>query len=167
VILGMSTSTFTLIHVVLSLAGIGSGFVVLLGLLNRKRLDGWTMIFLTTSILTSVSGFLFPFERLLFSHVLGLLSLAVLTIAIFARHVFGCAGSWRWLYVVAASLALYFNCVAAVVQLFAKISALKAIAPTQTEPVFVAIQLVVLAIFVVLTILAVKRFAGVLVHPRL
>ena len=157
-ILGMSTSTFTLIHVLISLAGISSGFVVILGFLNGKGINGWTAIFFTTSLLTSLTGFLFPFERLLPSHILGLLSLTVLTIALFARNVFHLDGGWRLTYVVTAAMALYFNCFAAVVQLFAKIPALKATAPTQTEPSFMVAQGVVLAIFVVLTYLAAKRF---------
>jgi hypothetical protein len=159
-ILGMSNSTFTLIHVLISLAGIGSGFVVIFGLLHNKALDGWTAIFFTTALLTSVTGFLFPFEQLLRSHILGLLSLLVLTIALFARSVFHLDGCWRLLYVVTVAMALYFNCFAAIVQSFAKIPALKAIAPTQTEPPFVVAQAVVLMIFVVLTYLAAKRFRG-------
>jgi len=157
-IFGMSTSTFTLIHVLISLAGIGSGFMVIFGFLNGKALAGWNTIFFTTSLLTSLTGFFFPFERLLPSHILGLLSLTALTIALFARNVFDLAGGWRLIYVVTAAMVLYFNCFAAVVQLFAKIPALKATAPTQTEWPFVVAQGVVLAIFLVLTYLAAKRF---------
>ena len=156
----MSTSTFTLVHVLISLAGLGSGFVVLFGLLNGKRLDGWTGIFFATSMLTSLTGFAFSFERVLPSHILGLLSLTVLTIALFARSVFHLAGASRLIYVVTATMALYFNCFAAVVQLFAKIPALKAKAPTQTETPFVVAQGLVLAIFVGLTYVAAKRFRG-------
>lgn len=159
-ILGMSTSTFTLIHVLISLTGIASGFVVIFGFLNGRCLDGWTGIYITASLLTSVTGFAFSFERLLPSHILGLLSLTVLTIALFARNVFHLAGWWRLIFVVTIAMALYFNCFAAVVQSFAKIPALKAVAPTQTEPPFVVAQGVVLAIFVVLTYLAAKRFRG-------
>lgn len=157
-ILGMSTSMFTLVHVLISLAGIGSGFVVLIGMLNSQRRDGWTGIFVITSMLTSLTGFLFPFEQLLPSHLLGLLSLLVITIALFARNVFHFAGPWRLVYVVAIAMALYLNCFAAVVQLFAKIPALKALAPTQTEPPFLIAQSLVLAVFLVLTYLAAKRF---------
>src|SRR5271166_765658 len=137
-ILGMSTSMFTLVHVLISLTGIGSGFVVVLGMLKCKRRDGWTAIFVITSMLTSLTGFLFPFEQLLPSHILGLL--------------------WLLVYVVAIAIALYLNCFAAVVQLFAKIPALKALAPTQTEPPFLIAQSLVLAVFLVLTYLAAKRF---------
>ncbi len=157
-VLGMSLSTYTLIHVIISLAGIGSGFIVMYGLLNSKRLDGWTAIFLTTTVLTSVTGFLFPFEKLLPSHILGGMSLVVLAIAIWARYGGRLAGASRWIYVVTAALALYFNCFVAVVQGFAKIPALHALAPTQKEPPFLVAQLVVLALFVWLTILASRRF---------
>ncbi len=81
-ILGMTT--FTFVHVVLSLIGILSGFVVVFGLLAGKRLDGWTALFLVTTVLTSVTGFLFPFHKFLPSHGIGIVSLVVLAIAIFA-----------------------------------------------------------------------------------
>lgn len=147
-----------MIHLLLSLAGICSGFVCLVGLLNRKLLDGWIAIYFVTSILTVVTGFLFPFDRLLQSHILGLLSLLVLTIAVFVRVISDLEGRSRVAYVVTCAAALYFNCFAAVVQLFAKIPALKALAPAQTEPPYVAAQCVVLAVFVVLTYVAAKRF---------
>ncbi len=157
-ILGMSTSTFTLFHVLLSLAGIGTGFIVILGLLAGKRLNGWTAIFLVTTVATSVTGFLFPFHQLLPSHIVGILSLVVLAVAIPARYVFHLRGAWRSVYVVGAAVALYLNVFVAVVQAFLKIPALKALAPTQKEPPFLVAQLSVLLIFVVLTILAAKRF---------
>jgi hypothetical protein len=157
-ILVMSLSTFTLLHVLLSLAGIGSGFIVLFGLLNGKRLDGWTAIFLTTTALTSLTGFLFPFEHLLPSHILGILSLLALAIVIPACYVFHMAGAWRGVYVIGASIALYFNVFVAVVQAFLKIPALKALAPTGKEPPFLVAQVVVLLIFIALTIRATKRF---------
>lgn len=157
-ILGMSLSTFTLVHVLLSLAGIGSGFIVMFGLLNGKRLDGWTAIFLVTTVLTSVTGFLFPVEHLLPSHILGILSLLVLAIAIPARYVFHMAGAWRRTYVITAAIALYFNVFVAVVQSFLKIPALHALAPAGKEPPFLAAQVIVLLIFIALTIRATKRF---------
>jgi hypothetical protein len=157
-ILGMTTSTFTLLHVLISLAGIGSGFVVVYGLLTRRPLEGWTKIFLATTALTSLTGFLFPVEHLLLSHVVGLISLVALTIAIVARYALHLGGAWRWIYVVCAVLALYLNCFVAVVQSFLKVPALKVLAPTQKEPPFLMAQLAVMAIFVVLGILAVKKF---------
>jgi len=158
VILGMSRSVFTMIHLLLSLAAICSGFVFIAGLLRRKLLDGWVAVYFLTSILTVVTGFLFPFDRLLRSHILGLLSLLVLTIAVFVRVISDLVGVWRVVYVVMCAAALYFNCFAAVVQLFAKIPALTALAPTGTEPPYVAAQSVVFALFVALTYVASKRF---------
>ena len=157
-VLGMSLSTFTLLHVIISLAGIGSGFVVLFGLLNGKRLDGWTAIFLTTTALTSLTGFLFPFEGFKPSYVLAILSLLVLAVAIFARYMRRMAGAWRGTYVVTAAIALYFNCFVAVVQAFLKIPALHAMAPNGNEPPFLIAQSLVLAVFIWLTYRAVKRF---------
>lgn len=159
-ILGMTTSTFTLLHVLISLVGIGSGFIVFYGLLNGKRLDGWTAIFLATTVLTSVTGFFFPFDHLLPSHKVGIISLVVLAIAILARYAMHLAGSWRRIYVISAALALYLNCFVAVVQSFLKVPALKTLAPTGSEPPFLVAQVIVLAIFVWLTIVAAKRFRG-------
>ena len=157
-ILGMSGATYTFLHVLISLAGIGSGFAVMFGFLTGKRLDGWTAIFLVTTVLTSLTGFLFPVEHILPSHVVGIISLAALAVAIPARYVFHLAGAWRWIYVVGAVLALYLNVFVAVVQAFLKVPALKALAPTQKEPPFLVAQLTVMALFIVLGIFAVKNF---------
>ena len=154
----MTTSTFTLVHVLLSFIGIGSGLLVVYGMLVGKRLDGGTAIFLTSTVLTSATGFLFPVEHILPSHVVGIISLVVLAVAILARYPLHLAGAWRWIYVVCAMLALYLNCFVAVVQSFLKIPALKAIAPTQKEPPFLVAQLAVMVIFVVLGVFAVKKF---------
>jgi hypothetical protein len=157
-ILGMTTSTFTLVHVLLSLVGIGSGFVVLFGLLTGKRLDGWTALFLVTTVATSVSGFGFPFDHLLPSHKVGILSLVLLAVAILARYALHLEGRWRQIYVISAVIALYLNVFVGVVQAFEKVQALKALAPTQKEPPFLVVQLVVLVIFIALTILAAIKF---------
>ncbi len=157
-ILGMTTATYTLLHVVVSLIGIGSGLVVVFGLLKAKPLDGWTALFLVSTVLTSVTGFGFPFDHFLPSHKVGILSLVVLAVAILARYAFHLAGAWRWLYVVGAVVALYFNVFVLVVQAFEKAPALRALAPTQSEPPFLITQLIVLVLFVVLGIFAVKRF---------
>ncbi len=157
-IFGMSTATYTLLHVIISMAGIGSGLVVMYGFLVGKRLDGPTAVFLITTVLTSLTGFGFPFDHLLPSHIVGIISLVVLAVAIPARYVFHLAGAWRWIYVVGAAVALYLNVFVLVVQLFEKVPALKALAPTQKEPPFLVAQLVVMTAFVVLTILGVKRF---------
>jgi len=157
-VLGMSLSTFTLLHVIISLAGIGTGFIVMYGLLNGKRLDGWTAIFLTTTVLTNVTGFMFPFEGLKPSYIVAAISLVVLAVAIWARYGARLAGASRWIYVLAAAIALYLNCFVAVVQAFLKIPALHALAPTGSEPPFLVAQSVVLAVFIWLTYLAAKRF---------
>jgi hypothetical protein len=157
-ILGMSTSTFTLIHVVLSLVGILAGLVVLFGMFGSKRLTGWTALFLATTVLTSVTGYFFPADRILPSHIVGAVSLVVLAIAILALYSRHLAGAWRWIYVVAAVASLYLNVFVLVVQGFLKVPMLKALAPTQSEPPFVIAQFVVLAIFIVLGIAAVRSF---------
>jgi hypothetical protein len=159
-ILGMSADTFTLVHVVLSLVGIGSGLIVLFGMLGAKRLDGWTALFLATTVLTSVTGFFFPVTGFLPSHAVGILSLVFLAAALLAFYVYHLAGAWRWIYVVGAVVALYFNVFVGVVQAFRKVSFLEPLAPTQSEPPFLVAQLAVMAIFIVLGVLAVRRF-----HP--
>jgi hypothetical protein len=154
----MIAEIYTLLHVIISLIGIFSGLVVLFGLLGGKRLDGWTKWFLITTVLTSVTGFFFPFHGFTPAIGVGIISLLVLAVAIYARYPRQLAGHWRWIYVVTAVIALYFNVFVAVVQAFEKVPALKAAAPTQTEPPFKLTQLVVLAPFVVLGIVAAIRF---------
>ena len=155
---GMTTSTFTLVHVWLSLIGIGAGLVVMLGLLAGKTRGGWTALFLITTAATSITGFAFPFDHLLPSHKVGIVSLAVLAFALLARYGFRLAGPWRRVYAVCAGLALYLNVFVAVVQAFERVSFLNAMAPTQTEPAFVVAQGVILALFATLTIGAARRF---------
>jgi len=157
-VFGMSLATYTLIHVVISLLGIVSGLIVVLGLINGKRLDGMTGVFLVATVLTSVTGFGFPFDHLLPSHKVGMISLVVLTIALLARYAFHLAGKWRSIYVITAVMALYLNVFVLVVQSFLKVPVLKALAPKQTEPPFLIAQVMVLALFVVLGILAAKKF---------
>src|SRR3989442_755072 len=157
-IFGMTTSTFTLVHVVISLVGIASGLVVVFGLLTAKRLDGWTALFLASTVATSVTGFGFPFDHLLPSHKVGIVSLLVLALAILARYPLHLAGVWRRVYVVCAVVALYLNVFVGVVQAFLKIPVLNAMAPKQTETPFVVAQGGVLALFVVLGITAAIRF---------
>ena len=149
---------YTIIHTLISLMGIFTGFVVLFGLLAGKRLDGWTRWFLITTVLTSVTGFFFPFHGFTPAITLGIMSLIVLAVAIFARYPRQLAGAWRWIYVVTAVITLYLNVFVGIVQAFEKIPALKAIAPTQTEPPFKLTQLVVLVLFVLITIVAAIRF---------
>jgi hypothetical protein len=157
-ILGMSTSTYTLLHVLISFVGIGSGFAVLYGMLRVHRLDRITAIFLVSTVLTSVTGFFFPNEHITPGIVVGILSLIVLAVAIAARYVLHMRGPWRAIYVITAAIALYFNCFVLVVQSFEKVPALHALAPTQKEPPFGIAQLLLLVLFIGLTVMAVKRF---------
>lgn len=152
---------FTFFHVVLSLIGIGSGLVVLLfGLLRARHLPGWTLLFLTSTLATSITGFMFPFVKFLPSHATGIVSLLVLAPTLYALYTRKLAGRWRWIYVVGAVISLYLNVFVLVVQLFLKVPAFKALAPTQADPPFAIAQGLVLLLFVVLGVLAVKRF-----HP--
>jgi hypothetical protein len=160
----MILSPFTLFHVALSLVGILSGFVVVGGFLTAKRSNGWTALFLTTTVLTSVTGFLFPFHRFLPSHAVGIVSLLVLAVTIPALYVFHLAGPWRRTYVIGSVIALYLNVFVLIAQFFMKVPALKALAPTQSEPPFLGTQVVVMLIFVLTGVLAAKRFPAEAVH---
>ena len=157
---GISTGTFLQIHVILSLVGIASGLVALYGMLAGKLLHGWTALFLATTVLTSITGFPLPPFGFDPPRAVGTLSLALLALAILALYVFQVRGAWRWIYVATAVAALYLNCFVAVVQSFQKLSFLQPLAPTQSEPPFVVAQIVVLAVFVGLGIVAARRF-----HP--
>jgi hypothetical protein len=159
-ILGLSLSEFTTVHVIISLIGLVSGFLVLFGMMGGGKSDALTAVFLLTTVLTSVTGFFFPFTALLPSHIVGVLSLVVLAVAIIALYVFHLAGAWRWIYVVAATVALWFNTFVGVVQTFQKIPAIHALAPTQAEPPFLIAQVAVMVLLIVLGIVAVRRF-----HP--
>jgi hypothetical protein len=152
----MILEVFILAHVLISLVGIFTGFVVVYGLINARELEGWTSWFLWTTVLTSVTGFMFPFHGFQPSYVVGAVSLGILAAAILARR--HLATGWKKTYAITSVLALYLNFFVLVVQLFRRVPALKALAPTQTEPAFKITQLVVLFIFVVLTILATTKF---------
>ena len=154
---GISLGTLTFGHVVLSLVGMGAGSVVLSGLLHGRERTRWTALFLATTAATSVTGFALPADHLLPSHVVGIVSLVVLVVAILARYGLGLRRAWRPIYVVGAALALYLNVLVGVAQAFMKISALHALAPTQTEPPFLIAQGAVLGLFVIFTIVATKR----------
>jgi hypothetical protein len=156
--MGFGLTVLTFVHVVLSLVGIASGFVVVYEFLTAKQRDLWTAIFLSTTVLTSVTGFFFPVEQFLPSHAVGIVSLLVLGVAIAARYRFHLSRAWRPTYVVASVIALYLNVVVLVIQLFRKVPALQVKAPTQSEPPFLATQIAVLALFVVIAIAAVSRF---------
>lgn len=156
----MLLTAFTIFHVLLSLIGIGAGLVVLYGLLSSKPLDGWVNTFLATTVATSVTGFLFPFHGFLPSHAVGIVSLIVLALAVLARYRFQVAGAWRRTYVISSVVALYLNVFVLVVQLFRRIPALEALAPTQSEPPFQVAQLGVLLLFVCLGYLTARNPTG-------
>ncbi len=147
-------NTFTQFHVLLSLIGIFTGFIVVFGMIGAKRLNGWTAIFLLTTVLTSVTGFFFPFHGITPGIIVGIVSLIVLAIAIFARYMRDLAGGWRSTYVITAVIAQYLNFFVLIAQLFQKVPALMALAPTA----FKVAQLAALIVFLVLGILATKRF---------
>ncbi len=158
---GLATLTF--VHVLISLVAIGAGFVEVYGLLTHKRFDHWTTTFLATTIATSATGFLFPVDRLLPSHVFGILSLIILGVAVVARHQYHLAGGWNTAYIVSAVMAFYLNFFVLIVQSFLKVPALKALAPSQTELPFAAAQLAALILFVGFGVVAVVRSRPVLV----
>jgi hypothetical protein len=154
----MDSQAFTLFHVVISLIAIASGLVVLYGLLSSNAMPAMTAVFLATTVLTSVTGYFFHRDHILPSHIVGAISLALLAAAIAAYYAFRLAGFWRPVYVVTAVMALYFNVFVLVVQSFLKLPALHALAPKGSEPPFAVAQGIVLLAFVVLGVLAVRRF---------
>ena len=159
-IFGLSLPTFTLLHVLLSVVGIAAGLIVMERLLRNRALGLSNTIFLTATILTSASGFLFPSRGpgVTPAQTLGVISLAVLAVAMLALYFGNLIGAWRWIYVVTAVMALYFNVFVAVVQAFAKVGRLRMLAPTQTEPPFALTQAVVLLFFVIVVVIALRRF---------
>jgi len=151
-------TTFTFVHVLISLVAIASGVVVGLGLVGGKRMDGLTALFLTTTVLTSVTGFLFPYKGVTPGIIVGIISMVMLAIAIYARYPKQMAGGWRKTYVITAMIALWLNVFVLLVQSFEKVPALHALAPTQKEPPFAIAQVTVMLIFIIWTVLAAKRF---------
>ena len=157
----MILQIYTIIHTLISLVAIFTGFVVVFGLLASKRLDVWTKWFLVTAIATTITGFFFPFHGFTPAIGLGIISLPFLALTIFARYPKHLAGLWRWVYVIGTVICLYFNLFVLVVQLFEKVPALHAMAPTQTEPPFKLTQFVVFQVSALLAIIAAIRF-----HPE-
>ncbi len=154
--LGMTAYTF--IHVVISLVAIGSGLIVLLGLLTARRFAGWTALFLLMTVATCLTGFGFPFTQLLPSHIVGIITLAACALAVVALYMRHLTGAWRWLYVIGAVIALYLNVFVLIFQAFLKVPALNALAPTQTEGPFKTTQLVALVLFAILGLVAAFKF---------
>lgn len=158
-ILGLSIATFTLVHVIISLVGIAIGLVVLLGMLRGNMAPGLTGIFLATTLLTNFTGFLFPISGFTPALPVGVLSTVILAIALLALYGFRLAGAWRPIYVITAIAALYLNVFVAVVQAFQKLGPLQELAPTQSEPPFLAAQGLVLVLFVIAGFIALQRFS--------
>ena len=160
-IIGMSVHAFTVLHTIISLVGIFSGLFVLVAMLGG-RTSVQTSLFLVSTVLTSVTGFMFPSANFGPPQIVGVISLVVLAFAIAALYLGHLAGAWRWIYVVSALIALYLNVFVGVTQAFQKLSFLQPLAPTQSEPPFIIAQVVVIVIFVVLGFLATRSF-----HPEL
>ena len=161
--MGMSLSTLTMVHVIISLVAIVAGVVVMFGMLASRPQPGLTAIFLLFTILTSATGFVIPpllSEKLLPSHMIGILSLILLAIACIALYVMKLSGSWRWVYVLTALISLYLNVFVLVIQSFLKIPALTALAPGNppSGPVFAVAQGIVLVFFAVMIIGVWRRF---------
>jgi hypothetical protein len=158
--LGLSLSTFTTVHVIISLIAIVAGILVMFGLLGSRRMPGMTALFLLFTILTSATGFLFPFEGFKPSYAVGALSLVLLAIACLALYGMKLSGAWRWVYVVTAMISLYLNVFVLVIQCFLKVPVLHALAPGEPPggPIFGIVQGIVLVFFVLVIIGAVRRF---------
>jgi hypothetical protein len=159
-IIGMSLHAFTVLHTVISLIGIVSGLIWLAAMLGGRD-SAWTSLFLLTTVLTSVTGFMFHSSSFGPPQIVGVISLVALALAIVARYLGHLAGHWRWIYVVYAVIALYLNVFVGVAQSFDKIPTLHALAPTATETPFKVAQLIALALFVWLGYRALKRFRPV------
>jgi len=154
-------SLLTWVHVLISLMAIASGCVVVHAMATANRIHSWTTLFLTTTLLTSLTGFLFPFTGFTPALAFGVLSIALLIPTLLGFYAYRLAGSWRWIYVIGATLALYLNAFVLVVQAFLKIPALNALAPKGNEPPFAIVQAVVLVIFAIAGLKAVKGFKPV------
>lgn len=159
-IAGLSITAFTQLHVVVSLVAIASGLIWLVALAQGRWLARTNMVFLVTTILTTITGFMFPRAALTPAAITGIASLAVLAVAVVAIGPFGRRGVWNSVYTASAALALWLNCFVLVVQSFLKIDLLNALAPSPTEPPFAAAQGVVLVALVLLAFLAVRRSRG-------
>ena len=157
-ILGMSVATFTVLHVVISLIAIAAGAVACARMLEGRPLDTWNSVFLLFTVLTTVTGFLFPITVFTPAIGVGIVSSIALALALAALHVGRLAGAWRWIYVVSALFAFYLNVFVLVVQSFQKIAFLNRFAPTGSEPPFAVVQGVVLLGFVLLGFLVLRRF---------
>jgi hypothetical protein len=145
-------STFTTIHVIISLIGIAAGLVVVYGFLAGLRLPSWNWVFLVFTILTSVTGFFFPFHGIDPAIVVGIISLVVLAVAVLAWQ-----KKWTKTYIVTAIIAEFFNVFVLIVQSFMKIAPLHELAPKGTEPITNVAKVLALVLFVVAAWVAIRR----------
>jgi hypothetical protein len=152
----MSVGAFTILHVIITLVAIGSGLIVVGGLFASNRLPVTTALFLLTTALTSLTGFLFPIHGFTPALGVGIVACVILAVALFALYQGHLVGAWRWTYVITAVVSLYLNVFVLVAQSFMKVSALNALAPTQTP--FAVTQAAVLAIFILIALIAVIKF---------
>ena len=157
-ILGVSIGAFTLLHVIITLVAIGSGLIVVGGMFASRRLPGTTALFLFTTALTSVTGFLFPIHGFTPALGVGIVACVILVVALFALYKERLAGAWRWIYVITAIVSLYLNVFVLIAQSFMKVSALNALAPTQSEPPFAITQAATLVLFILIGLIAVANF---------
>jgi len=157
-ILGLTP--FTLLHVVISLIGILSGFVVMRGLVTSQRLNGWTAIFLFFTFATTITGFLFPITVFTPALGVGIVATIIMIVTLAARYAFSMSGPWRPIYVIGAVISQYLNVFVLVVQSFLKVPVLNALAPTGSEPPFAIVQGIVLLLHIWLAYVALRRF-----HP--
>jgi hypothetical protein len=155
---GIPTGLFLDVHVTISLIGILSGLVVLCGLVTGRSFAFWTALFLAATVLTSVTGFPLPPFGFDPPRAVGVVSLVLLAVAIVALYGFRLSGASRWFYIGGAVAALYLNVFVGVIQAFQKLPALRPLAPTQTEPPFLLVQLAVLAAFIASGAIAAIRF---------
>ena len=160
-ILGMSIGAFTLLHVIITLIAIGSGLIVVGGMFASHKLPATTALFLFTTALTSLTGFLFPIKGFTPALGVGIVACVIFVVALFALYKERLAGQWRWIYVITAIVSLYLNVFVLIAQSFMKVAALKALAPTGSEPLFAIAQGATLATFIVIALIAVANFRPV------
>jgi len=153
---------FTLVgfHTLISFAAILAGLVVILRVMSGSLPALWTEVFLVTAVITSVTGFLFPFGQLLPSHIVGGIALVVLAATLLAQYVFHFVGPWRAIYAIGLVASLYLLLFVLIAQAFMKIEVLHRLAPTQSEAPFAIAQVLLLAVMLWVGMRALRAF-----HP--
>jgi hypothetical protein len=149
----MTLSTFGWIHTLISLLALLSGIVAVIGLFSPRDSETWTATFLVTAVVTSATGFGFPFDHFMASHWVGVIALVVLALMVLARYVFHLAGAWRWIYAAGMVVSLYFLALVAVDQAYRKVPALAAMPQSATYT-----QVALLLIFIVIGVAAARLY---------